>query len=230
MPSSRPQFLPGAGPARATWRLTDDAAAAHALHSAVLAVAPGGIVRPDPLAHFTAHTGQLGVTLGCFLDSGAMVAYGVLGLHSPVVGHLADLLAVDQRQLCVLDGAAALPEWRGYGVHQAAIEQRIAFGAAAARPLVAATVSPHNLRALRSVLRAGLRIERFGMLYGGLPRLIVLRHPRAAPPRLEQARLVEAGDHDGHQAALADGLVGYGCLQRDDGAWLVQYGAASPTC
>jgi hypothetical protein len=227
MPLSRPNLMPAAGTADFSWRLTSDAMRVHAIHSAVLARTPAGMVRPDPITHFENHIARHGVTLGCFLDDGQMVGYGVLGFDSLVVDHLSGLLKADTRRFAVLDGAAALPEWRGCGLHQAGIEQRIAHAAASGRTLIGATVAPHNLRALRSMFRAGLQIHAFALMYGGLVRLIVQRDMLLPLQQFDRACSVPVADHAGHQAALADGLVGFGCSQDQAGNWRIDYGRAS---
>jgi GNAT superfamily N-acetyltransferase len=189
-----------------------------------MARAPSGMVRPDPLSHFENHIERDGVTLGCFLDSGQLVGYGVLGIDSPMARHLAALLGADAARFALLDGAAVLDEWRGSGVHQGAIEQRIAHAATAGRSLIGATVSPHNLRAMHSMFRAGFTIDACGLLYGGLERLLVRRDTLAPGPRFEPVVTVEAMNYPGHRAALADHLTGY-AMQRDAGAnWSVSYG------
>lgn len=223
MQSPRPH--PGAC-ASFAWRQTSDAATVHAIHCAAMARAPSGMVRPDPLSHFENHIGRDGVTLGCFLDSGQMVGYGVLGIDSPMASHLAALLGADAGRFALLDGAAVLDEWRGYGVHQAAIEQRVAHAASAGRSLAGATVSPHNLRAMHSMFRAGFTIAACGLLYGGLERLLVRRDTLALAPRFDSVATVEATNYAGHRAALANHLTGY-ALQRDAAAnWSVSYGRA----
>lgn len=207
------------------WRQSDDAAGACAIHRIAFERAPPGMVRRDGMDHFSAYTGRDGVTLACY-DNDTMVAYGQLGLRSAVVGELAAKLGADPDRLCVLDGAAALPSWRGFGMHHASIEQRLAYAAASDRPLVAATVSPGNLRALRSLLRAGLQIRAFAPMYGGLPRLIVQRDLRLPPAIPEPVLEVPSGDEHAHRAALADQLAGYACRQQADGSWSVLYGYA----
>ena len=206
------------------WRRTSDPAAIHAIHCAAMARAPSGMVRSDPLSHFENHIERDGLTLGCFLGSGQMVGYGVLGIDSPMASHLAAMLDADAARFALLDGAAVLDEWRGCGVHQGAIEQRIAHAAAAGRSLIGATVSPHNLRAMHSMFRAGFTIDACGLLYGGLERLLVRRDTLAPAPRFDIVLTVAATDYAGHRAALADHLTGY-ALQRDAGAgWSVSYG------
>lgn len=223
MSHPRPDDSAGAPPAGLTWRRSDDAASAFAIHRIATANAAPGIVRRDELAYFQAYTGDDGVLLACY-DQGAMVAYGLLGLRSAVVGQLAAQLGGQAHRTCVLDGAAALPSWRGVGMHQAAIEQRMAYAAAAQRTLVAATVSPSNLRSLRSLLRAGLRIRAFAEMYGGFPRLLLQRDllcPDIVPECVQE---VAAGDEGAHRAALAAGLAGYACRQQHGGNWTVLYG------
>jgi len=221
---SQPPPATETGLAGATWRVCDDATGAYAIHRIAFEHAPPGMVRSDPASHFDRHTGADGVMLGCYLDDHKLIAYGLLALRSPIVGELAAKLEVEAQRLCVLDGAAALPQYRGFGMHHAAIEQRLAYALASGTGLAAATVSPANLRALRSLLRAGLRIRRFSFMYGELPRLIMQRDLQRPVPRVDHVRDVPAGDVAAHQAALGDGLTGYACHRHDNGAWVVSYG------
>lgn len=210
------------------WRVIrpDEAADVHALHASVLARTPSGMVRPDELSHFERHTEELGRILGCFAD-GDLVAYGVLGIHSETVHHLANLLqlsAPDQARVCVLDGAASLPEWRGHSLHCVAIAERSALGHSLGRSLVTATVAPENLRSLRGLLKEGFTIHAFGYVYGGLARLIV-KHDLLAPEAAWQTvTTVPVRDYNGHQAALACGLVGHACIQDAEKNWHIEYG------
>jgi hypothetical protein len=210
------------------WRVVtqDEAAAVHALHAGVFARTPAGMVRPDDLEHFERHSEALGRILGCFAD-GELVAYGVLGMHSHTAEHLADLLELapaDRARICVLDGAASLPEWRGRSLHCAAIAERCALGRSLGRTLVAATVAPENMRSLRGLLKEGFTIHRYAIVYGGLARLIVQRDLLAPAPQWQLASRVPVPDHPGHQSALAAGLVGYDCWQDEDKTWHIDYG------
>jgi hypothetical protein len=181
------------------------------------------MVRPDRIEHFEAHTGQSGQTLGCFTADGTLVGYGILGLCSDTLDHLADLLDTNPAQLCVLDGAAALPEWRGYGLHRQAIAGRIALAQSMGRVMVAATVAPDNVRSMRALLDAGLRIRRYAGLYGGLPRLVLQgTAARAAAPASAQLS-VPVRDLAAHRTALDAALAGCACRQDAAGAWVVDY-------
>jgi hypothetical protein len=213
-------------PTLLTWQPTQDAVAVHALHREVLTRTPPGMVRPDPLSHFEAHAGETGQTLGCYAADGSLAGYGILGLRSGTVDHLADMLGADPATLCVLDGAAALPEWRGYGIHRLAIAQRIALARSLGRMLVAATVAPENVRSMFGLLDAGLFIRRFATLYGGLPRLVLLGELARRPPAPTPQLSVPARDLAAHRAALDAGLTGYGCRKEEAGdAWVVDYAA-----
>jgi hypothetical protein len=223
---SHPSPATDSGPAGAIWRLGDDAAGAYAIHRIALEHAPAGMVRPDSLASIARHSGSDGAMLGCYLDNGTLIAYGLLALRAPVVDELADKLGVGASRLCVLDGAAALPQYRGFGLHHAAIERRLAHALACGSALAAATVAPANLRALRSLLRAGLRIRGFAPMYGTLPRLIMQRDLQQPEPAPAPVCRVPAGDIAAHSAALAEGLTGYACERHADGPWRVLYGRA----
>jgi hypothetical protein len=211
-----------------TWRTMrpDEAQAIHALHCHVAALTPAGMVRPDRLDHFERHVAECGRILGCFAD-GELVAYGVLGLDSPTVDHMAELLdldAADRARMCVLDGAASLPEWRGRRLHCAGIEERMALGRELGRTLVAATVAPENMRSLRGLLKEGFVVRRYAIVYGGLARLVVQRDLLLPLPQPAATKVqVAAGDHVGHQRALAEGLQGRHCWQDDAQQWFVDY-------
>lgn len=213
-----------------SWRIVrpDEAADVHALHTTVLAATPSGMVRPDQLAHFELHTQAQGRILGCYAD-GELVAYGVLGMDSHTVDHLAALLeanAAQRARMCVLDGAASLPEWRGRSLHCVAIAERMALGLSLDRTLVAATVAPENMRSLRGLLKEGFTIRRYALVYGGLPRLIVQNDLASQAPAWRKQCHVAAGDHAGHRRALAEGLIGHGCWQDEETRWHVDYGQA----
>jgi GNAT superfamily N-acetyltransferase len=213
-------------PTQLTWQLTQDAGRVHALHRQVLARTPDGMVRPDPLSHFEAHAGESGQTLGCYAADGSLAGYGILGLCSLTVDHLADMLGADAAALCVLDGAAALPEWRGHGIHSLSIIRRIALARSLGRTLVAATVAPDNVRSMRGLLDAGLRIRRFATLYGGLPRLVLQGELTCGLPPPCLTLSVPVRDLAAHRNALDAGLTGYGCRREAGDAWVVDYAAA----
>lgn len=203
-----------------------EAASAWDLHTQVFAVTPAGMVRPDPLEHFEQHVQALGRILGCFMGD-QLVAYGVLGIRSETVRHLADLLALapaDRNRACVLDGAASLPPWRGHNLHQVAIDTRGELARSLGRTLVLATVAPENMRSLRGLLLQGYAVHSYATVYGGLPRLLMARDLLRPRPRWRLAHCVPTVDHAGHRMALAEGLLGYGCQQDDAKAWHIQYG------
>ena len=223
-----------------SWRSTSDSVAVHALHQRAAATEPVGTVRADPPEHFARHHGDLGQLVGCFREDGTLVAYGVLALALPIVTTLATILGVDAGALCVLDGSAVEPAWRGQRLHDAAIGERLRRAAALGRSQAAATVAPQNIHSLRGLLRAGFEVRRFVVLYGGLPRFVVYRpiHAdpvgphfqghlnsmgRAAQPRDALDTSLELGDLAAHQAALGAGLVGYACRQDAAGGWRIDY-------
>ncbi len=209
---------------RLDWRESSDAPAALAVHRSAAGAAPNALVRQDALAHFARHCAQDGRLLGCFVDDGAMVAYGVLGLHSDAVRQLAALLDADPALLCVLDGAATLPEWRGHSLHVGAILQRVRLGAQLGRPSVAATVAPHNIRSLRALFHAAFTVHGYANLYGGVPRLLVRREAHSGAQLWRERALVPVAQPAQHQLALAAGLRGYACRQDDAGHWYIVYG------
>jgi hypothetical protein len=204
----------------------EEARLAWALHAEVFAATPAGMVRPDRLDHFEQHIQQSGRILGCFIGD-QLVAYGVLGIQSGTVAHLASLLALapdDRRRACVLDGAASLPPWRGHNLHRAAIDARGELARALGRTLMLATVAPENMRSLRGLLLQGYTVHGYATVYGGLPRLLMARDLLRPQSEWQAARQVLAADHAGHQCALAEGLRGYGCQQDANKAWHIMYG------
>jgi hypothetical protein len=210
------------------WRTmrAEEAQAIHALHTHVVSLTPAGMVRPDRLEHFERHVAECGRILGCFAD-GELVAYGVLGLDSPTVDHMAELLYLTARErsrLGVLVGAASLPEWRGRRLHCAGIAERTALGRELGRTLVSATVAPENMRSLRGLLKEGFTVRRYAIVYGGLARLVVQRDLLAPAPQPVEAKVhVAAADHEGHRRALAEGLQGCHCWQDAAQQWFVDY-------
>lgn len=204
----------------------DEAHMAWALHAQVYAATPAGMVRPDQPDHFEQHIEALGRILGCFMGD-QLVAYGVLGIDSETVAHLAGLLALapaDRQRACVLDGAASLPPWRGHNLHRVAIDARGALAQSLGRTLMLATVAPENMRSLRGLLLQGYAVHGYATVYGGLPRLLMARDLLRPPRQWRLARQVPAPDHTGHQLALAAGLRGYGCQQDAAKAWHIEYG------
>lgn len=214
---------------RFEWRTVapNEAEAVYRVHREALAGIAPGLVRPDTLEHFVAHTGPCGVTLGCFADDIGMVAYGVLGISSATAAHMTHMFAVEKTSLhrfAILDGAASLPGWRGHHLHRESIRARLAYAAQAGRTLLGATVAPGNFPSLHGLLEAQFRISRFAMLYGGLPRLILRRDLSAPASQWVLRHKVAAADIRGHDMALAEGLTGFASSKDADGNPMVDYG------
>ena len=207
-----------------TWRPTQDAERVHAIHLVATSTGPAGMVRPDPIEHFQRHMGECGQTLGCFLEDGSMVAYGVLATKSATLDQLAEKLGADPGLLCLLDGASALPEWRGNGLHFHGIQERILHASSLGRTQIGATVAPENIRSVRGLFRSGLHVRAFGVMYGGLPRLIVYRDLMAPEREWRHVLSVPLRDHAGHRHALGEGLTGFACRPLADGIWVAEYG------
>lgn len=211
------------------WRQVqpEEALYVYRLHLKATADAPPGLVRPDTLAYFQQHLAHFGYIIAAFNEDAEMLAYGVLSLGSPLVAQIAKHLALDAAQaaqLVFLDGAATHPDWRGQSLHQRLIEERIQLAKRLGCELVASTVAPTNRASLRNLLAAGLGIRRFGWLYGGLPRFIVLREP-CDSVKPQAVRRVMLEDLEGHQAALAVGLLGFACQPLpEQRGWQVLYG------
>ena len=227
MPTSSPPDSTDHPAARLVWEVSAAAADACAIHQRAIAGAPPGLVRHDILAHFERHTGADGIMLACMDGGEGMVAYGILGLDSPMAAHLAALLGADPATFALLDGAAALPSWRGYGLHHASVEQRVRHAAARTRQVCGATVSPLNVRAMTSMLRAGFTIHGHALMYGGLERLLMQRDVRLDGTTWTMAAQVPATDGAAHRRALDAGLVGFALERCGAGQWLVSYGYAS---
>lgn len=184
------------------------------------------MVRQDALDYFEKHIELQGRMMGCFA-SGRLVAYGVLGLQSPMLAFMAQLLEVDpakHARMCLLDGASCAPDWRGRRLHEDAIALRIAMAEAAGRSFIAVTVAPTNLASLRGLLRRGFVVERYAEVYGGLPRLLLALDLGSTGPLWQRARLVASADLQGHREALSLGLLGYGCEQNAQNVWAIAYG------
>ncbi len=223
-----------------SWRRlqASEAGLAHGVHLLAIADQAFGLVRPDELPHFVAHTdagGQAGVIIGCFCHAaaitaglaGKMVAYGVLGMNSATSAHMADLLNVPPSangRFAILDGVACLPAWRGYGLHRDSIQARLTHAHSLGRTLIGATVSPENTVSLRGLMEAGFLVTNFAMMYGGLARFILQKNLElpAAAWSLEQK--IDTCNRSAHQAALALGLSAFACGQAGSGNWQLHYG------
>jgi hypothetical protein len=205
----------------------DEAEAAFRLHLEAIANQAPGLVRPDDITHFVGHTNDAGRILACFTPHNQMVAYGVLGLASTTVSHMAELLHVgaDARQrFAILDGVASLEEWRGLGLHRASIQHRVEAARSCGRNLIGATVAPGNGASLRGLLDCGFTVRGFAELYGGLPRLLMLRDLAQPVDAWEEYATVALSDQAGHCQALDQGWQGYAGVELEAGAWFVRYG------
>ncbi|WP_394779723.1 hypothetical protein [Undibacterium sp.] len=221
-----------------SWRMlhTHEAPAAHRIHLAAIADQAFGLVRPDELPHFIAHTGDAGAIVGCFTDlDGAeqMLAYGVLGMNSSTTSHMAELLCIapaDKPRFAILDGVAALPGWRGHGLHRASIQARLDHAGTVGRSLIGATVSPENIASLRGLLESGFRVTNFAMLYGGLARLVLKKDLNDTAPGWSLEQKIDTTDRAANQAALAIGQTAYACSQMGSSVgghserWQLHYG------
>ncbi|MFZ6648524.1 hypothetical protein ACO0LO_22570 [Undibacterium sp. TJN25] len=216
---------------RFSWRMLQphEAQAAHCIHLAAIADQAFGLVRPDELPHFIAHTGAAGAIVGCFAEvdgNEQMLAYGVLGTDSSTSSHMAELLCVapaDRARFAILDGVAALPDWRGYGLHRASIQARLDHARTVGRSLIGATVSPENIASLRGLLESRFLVTNFAMLYGGLARLVLKRDLNDAMPAWSLEQKIDTNDRAANQAALAVGQTAYACSQSGN-RWQLHYG------
>jgi hypothetical protein len=205
------------------------------LHLLAIATEVPTNVRVDPAEHFDRIRGGTGQLIGGFQADGQLVAYGVLALTLPVVFELAELLDEDAALLCVLDGCGVHPDCRGQRLHLSSIDERLRRGAGFGRRQAAATVAPQNIHSMSGLMRAGFEIKRFAILYGGQHRFVMQRdlrqasNPISGRPRRTTLSL-PVTDVPGHQAALAEGLVGHGCHQDPPGDWFVDYGPPSMSC
>ena len=210
------------------WRLMkpSEAVLAHDLHNRVIQLTPPGLVRQDALDYFEKHVESQGRIVGCFAAS-RLVAYGVLGLQSPMLSFMAQLLDVDaskQARMCLLDGASCEPDWRGRRLHEDAIALRIKIARAADRTFIAVTVAPTNLASLRGLLRRGFAVQQYAEVYGGLARLLLCLDLDCTARPWQLERLVSSSDLQGHRNALRLGLIGYGCQPNEDDIWSIAYG------
>ncbi|HEX8592993.1 MAG TPA: hypothetical protein VF682_06905 [Pseudomonas sp.] len=203
-----------------------EAVLAHSLHRQVIQLTPSGMVRQDALEYFEKHIELLGQMIGCFAQE-RLVAYGVLGLRSPMLSLMTQLLDVDPGQhthMCLLDGASCAPDWRGRRLHEDAIALRIAMAEAAGRSVIAVTVAPTNLASLRGLLRRGFVVARYAQVYGGLPRLVLSLDINCPRLNWQRGRVVASADLEGHRDALSLGLLGYGCEKNEQDVWAISYG------
>ncbi|GEO81288.1 hypothetical protein [Pararhodospirillum oryzae] len=194
-----------------------------ALHHAVLAGLPPGVLNPETDTFFADHLGEAGRILGLFDAGGALVAYGVLGL--PAAGSPynfgRDLGLAPQwlGTVAHLDGATVAEPWRGAGIHRILSQHRLALARAAKRRHVLATVAPLNVPSLRTVLAAGLRARALKPMFAGrLPRFLLCRDLKGDPeldPATGIAVPLAAADRLGH--ALAQGRQGYALTQGPEG-------------
>ncbi len=210
------------------WRLmqADEAILAHNLHHQVIQLTPPGMVRQDALEYFEKHIEVQGQIIGCFA-AGRLVAYGVLGLQSPMLSVVTQLFEVEplkRARMCLLDGASCAPDWRGRRLHEDAIALRIAMAEAAGRSFITVTVAPTNLASLRGLLRRGFVVERYVEVYGGLPRLLLSLDLECTVLPWQRGRVVASDDLQGHREALSLGLVGYGCEKNEQDVWAIAYG------
>jgi hypothetical protein len=203
-----------------------EAVFAHDLHCRVIQVMPAGIVRHDALEYFEKHIELQGRIIGCFAES-KLVAYGVLGLQSPMLSFMAQLLNVEpskQARMCLLDGASCEPDWRGRRLHEDAIALRIEMAKAAGKSFIAVTVAPTNLASLRGLLRRGFVVQQYAEVYGGLPRLLLCLDLLCTGAPWQPQQVVSSSDLQGHREALRLGLIGYGCQQNENDIWSIAYG------
>ena len=214
--------------AQLAWRSTRDASTVHRLHRSAIATELPGRVRPDTVEHFASHSGEAGCIVAGYHASGQMLVYGVVALAMPVVSKLADQLGIDPAKVCVLDGSAVHPDWRGHRFHEAAIAQRLQRATALGRPAAVATAAPQNIPSLQGLLRAGFEVRRFAMLYGGLPRFVLYRPAEPRPGRRPCELRLSMHDIAAHQQAIAAGLVGHACSQSPEGDWCLDYVCMEP--
>lgn len=199
----------------------------HQLHRAAVCSVPENLVRVDGLNQFLRHATDDGVTLVGYHER-EMVAYGVLGLKSSVLHHMAKLLALDGTDIgrfAILDGASVAHAWRGRGLQRQVILARLQVAREHGRSLVAATVAPGNLPSLRALLCEGFEIRHYAQPYGdGAGRLVMLRDECVRRQPIVMRATVPAVDETAHQAALATGLIGYGCSAISKDQMAVYYG------
>jgi hypothetical protein len=211
------------------WRLMQqyEAAHAHALHTKVIKLTPTGMVRQDALEYFEKHIELQGRIVGCFAQE-RLVAYGVLGLQSPMLSFVAQLMKVNadkQERMCLLDGASCEFDWRGRHLHEDAIALRLTMAKALGRSFIAVTVAPTNLASLRGLLRLGFAVQQYAEVYGGLPRLLLSLDFDSPPAHWQAQQMVASTDLQGHRDALDNGWVGYGCQGDDRNIWSIIYGS-----
>jgi GNAT superfamily N-acetyltransferase len=211
------------------WRLIrpEEAPMVHALHLEAITGMDPGLVRADELDHFVRHTGEHGMIIGGFANACDLVSYGVLGISSDIVNHLAHILDLDiqdRGRFGSLDGAAALHAWRGRRLHRELIAARLEHARARGITLIGVTVAPGNIASLRGLMSQNFQIRKFAVLYEGCARLVLTHDALAPAPRWSHQVAVAATDLIGHQFAMMEGLNGYGFSVGSAGEILVHYG------
>ncbi len=217
------------GNARVQWRTlgSGEAGLAYGLHLSATKSMQPGLVRLDDPDHFVRHAGEEGVIVGGFVKNEGLVAYGVMGVSSRTVDHMAQILRVDDKdrsRFGILDGAAVSPAWRGRGLHRKLIRARLRLASARNYSLIGSTVAPANVASLCGLLEENFRVCAFSELYGGQARLILEYDTLATKPQWALHRKVLSTDITGHQLALDAGLAGFTCSRGNGGAMLIHYG------
>lgn len=207
----------------------DEAMQVYQLHRAAIRGMPDSLVRGDDLDQFMRHVMVDGLTVAGFHD-GEMVAYGVLGLRSSTMHHMAELLGIQERdfeRFVILDGAAVAPAWRSRGLHRQLIQARMRMARHHGRSLLAVTVAPGNVPSIRALMSEGFQVCGYSQPYAdGASRLLMLLDTQAPQARCTTQIAVRTDDDSGHQAALAAGLLGHTCAVVDGGEVIIEYGHA----
>lgn len=164
-----------------TLRLLDesDAQAAFAVHSAATTGLSGDIVRKDSL-NFIREQINDGFVVGGFTEKKSLVAYAALTASNIAIHNIADLLQLKleiRKRFCLLDGVAVHPDWQLRGLHHALIAERLCYARDLGKDIIGVTVSPRNLKSLKSLIDMGFLVVQATFLYGGYERLVLTRNP-----------------------------------------------------
>jgi GNAT superfamily N-acetyltransferase len=155
-----------------------DAQAAFAIHSAATTRLSSDIVRQDSL-HFIREQINDGFVVGGFTENKALVAYATLTVSNIAIHKIADLLQLElesRKRFCLLDGVAVHPDWQLRGLHHALIAERLCYARDLGKDIVGVTVSPRNLKSLKSLIDTGFLVVQATLLYGGYERLVLTRN------------------------------------------------------
>ncbi len=129
-----------------------------------------------------------GSIAGLFDIRGDLVAYGALTLPRPGESSRCDSLDLpaDERHLTAyLASAMVRADWRGFGLHHALIEWRLALASALGRRHMVSATWPGNYRSWGHLTAHGVHGKKLVMIADGVWRLLVHRDLESHPPQAD---------------------------------------------